>query len=253
MDSYQKSMLGTHRDRLGVATKVASQASRDATAALGQAANYRDPNLSDDGLAARRRELREQHANASREVVASLRNQVKESLANVRFVASETRPKIAKNDGAALIRSQQKWDQARTMLESGTAMENILRNADLDTVLAIEEFGPSWIASRTRKDVGIFRDFDADPTAATGRFRDEIDRRLVHISDPDTAAAITALRVGEAQAQAAAEWLDHTEARIDGRGGSDMEVAIRAQYAEGQAEQLAQSFAAPAETEGDAS
>jgi len=252
MDSYQKSMLSQHKDRLGVATNVAAQASRDATAALGQAANYRDPNLSDEGLAARRRELREQHANASREVVTSLRNQVKESLANVRFVASETRPKVA-NDPAALIRSQQKWDQARTMLESGTAMENILRNADLDTVLAIEEFGPSWIASRTRKDVGIFRDFDADPAAATGRFRDEIDRRLVHISDPDTAAAISALRVGEAQAQAASEWLDHTEARIDGRGGSDMEVAIRARYAEGQAEQLAQSFEAPAETEGDPS
>lgn len=251
MDTHQKIMLGRHKDRLSVATNVAAQASRDASAALQQAANYRDPNLSDEGLAARRRELREQQAAASREVVTSLRNQVRESLANVRFVAGETRPRVA-NDPAALIRSQQKWDQARTMLESGTAMENILRNADLDTVLAIEEFGPSWIASRTRKDVGIFRDFDADPTAATGRFRDEIDRRLVHISDPDTAAAITALRVGEAQAQAAAEWLDHTEARIDGREVSDLDVAIRSEYAEGHAAALAQQFTAPAEAEGGA-
>jgi len=190
---------------------------------MSAAHTYRDPNLSPEGLSAKRAELakaaRERHATA----LASLRTRMDAEARAAADRAERSRPQA---DADTLAR---KWEQVRMRLGAAIPLQRIVAKADAETLAAIREYAPTWfeVQHEKRQPSGLTRN-DADVSVSMRQLTNTIDARLIEIGDAATAEAIKADR----EARAAVAEFDNHAAYVDGvtsgRGGDALGSAVAA-------------------------
>jgi hypothetical protein len=114
--------------------------------ALAAAQSFHDGDLQPHALRARRETLAtEARATAEQAVAGTMARLESTAVASAKKLDA-TRPKIAANDPAALIRAEQSWNyDVRPLLEGGAPIKSILRDAGVDELLAIERFGVGYL------------------------------------------------------------------------------------------------------------
>lgn len=147
MSLATKLAAGEARERLRQVKARTLDLQRAHTAALQQARNHRDPNLSPEGLANKREELTAAARAKLRDDLAELRKQSDADLQTMRAFAEEDRPKSA----ASELRQQRLWDRARMLVESGRPVGQVIRETDdVEMLLAIRDEAPSWLRSQSK-------------------------------------------------------------------------------------------------------
>ncbi|MBO0920364.1 hypothetical protein J1G42_05940 [Cellulomonas sp. zg-ZUI222] len=205
-----------------IATEAATL-KRQLQADISAAQTHRDPNLSPEGLSAKRAELtksaRERHAAA----LSSLRTRMEAEASTTAEQAEKVRPQA---DADTLAR---KWGQVRMRLDAAIPLQRIVAKADAETLAAIREYAPTWfeVQHEKRQPSGLTRT-DADVSAAMRQLTNSIDARLIEIGDATTAEAIKADR----EARAAVAEFDNHAAYVDGvtsgRGADALGLAVAA-------------------------
>lgn len=225
-----------NEERVRQAPAKAAQLARALQDALGRAHSYTDPNLSQSGLEAKRRELATEFRQAATNDMNALREETKSSREYLASIAVAVRPKI-ENDPAALIRAQQKWEQARMQLEAGVPIVELLRKSDVETTIAVEEFAPSWIAAKNYRTPELSQRIyeglgmhtpDEEPEPYVNRV---ITERLAELSPPDIAFVISAAAAAGAQERAAEPWLGYAGRLVEGQHADAVGTAISASMA----------------------
>ncbi|MET1152809.1 hypothetical protein [Arthrobacter sp.] len=113
---------------------------------LAAAQSFHDPDLQPHAVQARRADLAEQARTTASESIASITARIESAAAASAKTLDATRPKIAANDPAALIRAEQAWTyDVRPLLEAGAPIKTILRDASVDELLAIERFAVGYL------------------------------------------------------------------------------------------------------------
>ena len=206
------------RERLANAHSNASGFAKNLREALNRATSHTDPHLSDEGLAAKRRELAQAFRDAGRvdyDKIASDIAWASKSLAD----AARENVAIA-DDPAALIRAEQRWRQVQQRLDAGQALATILRDADETTARAVAEFGPSWASAKFTRPAEIDGSIRAwlgeTPQDATASITQAVYRRLAEVStDPNARELFSAAQAAEQQVAVAQPWLDTGKNLLD--------------------------------------
>lgn len=162
--------------------------------------------------------------------VEAFADELEADLATVTAWADSARPTA--NDPAALMRQQYAWDRVRLLAEKGKSLLATLADADLDTALAIREWGPTWLEAGTYPRQEL--DVDPVPFDAAALLR-AVDDRLMVVADPSVAEALQALRAAEVAAAQSRPILAITRSLVRGTTGPDGEglvtAAIESHYA----------------------
>lgn len=209
---------------------------RNLTDALNKARAYTDPDLSNSGLQARREQLAKAAREAAGPALEQLRGQVTSAAETLATQAAAGLPKFGA-DPAAIARSQHKWDQVRMRLDAGMPMRDVLANADVETALAIREWGPAYNEAQTYRTPTIGESMGDQRVPDHGPLMHSVDTRLAELSGPDAVAALVASHNAVGVAAYIAPGAKHMDAVIAGiNGGSTgMSAAIEAHYAEQEA------------------
>lgn len=225
--------------------------------ALAQARGYTDASLSADGLAARREELTKAARAAAAPALEGLRAQasVDARLSAERAAAALPRP--GTNADATAITAA-KWAQASMILAAGKPLRDVLATADVATVHAIGEYGPSWEEARTYRAPGIGEALHPGPAPDHSALRRSIDSRLAQLTGKAAVDALAAAHEAagvEAFVNVHADYLAHVIAGLPAQ--NPIGVALSAEYAEAAArdglpEQSPAADTAPATEGGDA-
>lgn len=110
--------------------------------ALATAQSFHDRDLAPHALRARRETLATAARTTASESIAGITARLESAAAGSAKTLDATRPKIAADDPAALIRAEQAWRyDVRPLLEAGAPIKTVLRDASVDELLAIERFG----------------------------------------------------------------------------------------------------------------
>lgn len=224
MSLASKLRAGEARERLRQVKARTLQLQHAHTAALQQARNHRDPNLSPEGLANKRQELTAASRAKLRDDLAELRKQADADLQTVRAFVEEDRPKSA----ASELRQQRLWDRTRMLVDSGRPLGQVIRETDdVETLLAIRDEAPSWLRSQSKPGN------DPDVTALLR----SIDKRLGETAEglPAVAAA-WGLEAGaiEASLKPTLDYLE-LEAQGQSRDGMALHAALASRAAEQEA------------------
>lgn len=164
---------------------------RALNAAQTKARGFQDPNLSTEGLAAKRAELDAAARAAAAPVLERLRTQVAGAAERLAGQAAAALPKIA-DDPAAIMRSQRAWDQARLRLDAGMSLRAVLANADTETALAIREWGPAYIEAKTYRTPSLAQGLAESPPPDHSALLRSVDIRLAELTGPTAVAALAA-------------------------------------------------------------
>lgn len=224
---------------LAAAPKNASTLAREVNNEISRAATYVIPGLPDhlapdtvtEMSAPKRRELDKTVREQAARLLADQQERVASQLKDIRNAAEKERPRIG-DDPASLIRSEQKWKQTERQLDAGIPLPRVIANADLDTVLAIEEWAPARLAAEhegTPQAGGLAAMFDeADPKAALA---DHVANRLTQIAAPSVADTLRTARIAERDAAAAQIWHNAIDRGIRSSAVDMLSASIGAQYA----------------------
>ncbi|WP_404475132.1 hypothetical protein [Microbacterium aerolatum] len=231
-------------ERLATAHANASALAKGIRDALGKAAAFTDPNLSDQGLVAKRQELAQEFRDAAR---ADYNNLAENVAWGRRTLAEHARENVQiPDEPAALIRAQQKWQQVEQRLNAGQDLPTIMRTADEVTARAVAEFAPSWASAQYDRPEGLDGAVRAwlgeTPSDASEWIQRAAYRRLAEVArDPNARELFAAETAAERQAKMAQPWLTVSESLVEGRAADFLGAAIASQVAA----QSAPSAAAP--------
>ncbi len=196
---------------------------RQLQADMSAAQSHRDPNLSPEGLSAKRAELakaaRERHAGT----LAALRTRMEAEARTAAERAEKARPQA---DAATLAR---KWEQVRMRLDAAIPLQRIVAKADAETLAAIREYAPTWFDVQHAKGQPTGLDYNAaDVSTALHQLGNSIDARLIEIGDEATAEAIKADREARAAVAEFAQHVAYMDGVMSGRGGDALGSAVAA-------------------------
>ncbi|WP_308467779.1 hypothetical protein [Rathayibacter soli] len=108
-------------------------------------------------------------------------------------------------DIESMTRANQKWEQARGLLESGRNLVQIVAQSDLEKVLAIQEFAPSWLAAQGTPPRGLEALLWSEPDQEK-LVSNLVLARFMQIVDDPTAALLLEGRNGAYRLQQAENW-----------------------------------------------
>jgi len=235
MDHWDKRTAQTARERLAQVRAATKELAQALHSDLTAAASYTHPDLSPQGVDAKRQELQAAVRAKHAATLDTLRATVAANTAAIAAITSKVRPSLA-NDVAGMTRAQIKWDQVRARLEAGTAIGKIIADGDAETLVAVAEWGPSWLLAQAEAatPAGLAA-IDHPPANPAPAVRNAIDERLMTIGDADTQWAIQADR----EARQLAAWFDqsagHIERLATGAHSDPLHAAVAAHYAEADA------------------
>ena len=224
---------------LSTAKDSAVKLARGLQDALSRAAAYHDPNMSDEGLSAKRAELSAQFKQAAQTDLNTLQTGVEHARTMLAQYARENTS--IQLDPATLIRSEQLWRQVERQLDAGMEMRSILATADADTALAILEFGPSWAKASGYRPPNMQEAIEAVLTGAKAADAGAWVQRLAYkriaetTSDAQLAELLNATAAADGQYATALPYLQATSSLIV-NGSADMVGAgVASQLAEREA------------------
>lgn len=197
---------------------------------------HKDANLSPEGLRAAKERGFTTARDEWRGKVTSLRSRIEAERQAARDRAAAARPRA--DDAASLIRGQQKWAQAQTLLESGRQLRQIVATADVDMVTAIAEFAPTYLQAQSRPRNGI-NDLEYSFNGEGLRFAPDgapditgiIDSRLIEILPATQANVLRQSRETLVDAAAALPYIELSQKHADGHAetANRIEAAISSQ------------------------
>lgn len=190
-------------------TQHASQAYRDYQAALTAARAFTDPNLSPAGVQARRNEMVQEAEDQIRAKRHSIAETAKTVAEQAKASAAKLRPTITDRAEVAA-----RWEQLRYRLDGGAAIGELMGQTDTAGMLALLDYGPSYLAGR----LGA----DTDENVDVARMFDD---RLIAMGG-DIGNALTAEREAGADLAKVTVWNNAVP------GQSELHLAVGAQHAE---------------------
>jgi hypothetical protein len=136
--------------------------------ALTAAQSFNDRDLQPHAVQARRAALEEQARTTASESIAGITSRAESAATTAAKLLDGSRPKIAVNDPAALIRAEQAWNyDVKPLLESGASIKAVLKDAGVDELLAIERFAGGYLrAAKLKAGPGNPLELDPDELAA---------------------------------------------------------------------------------------
>ena len=144
-------------------------------------------------------------------------------------------------DAAAVQRAGIRWEGIKAKLAAGIPLAHVLASADMETLLALDAWGPDWLETAHRQ-----ADDPSSPEALRGPadvagFRRAVTARMAAVASPEAAWALTAEQDAGVTSAAVRPWLDHLQAVGAGiRPARDaLEVAIASKLAEQSAAPIA--------------
>lgn len=112
---------------------------------LGAAQSFHDPDLQQHAIQAKRAALATEARARAAQAITGISTRAESAAGAAAAKLEASRPHIA-DDPAALIRAEQTWNyDVRPLLEAGTPIKAILREASIEEVLAIERFGAGYL------------------------------------------------------------------------------------------------------------
>lgn len=217
--------------------------------ALGKANAFQDPSLSPEGLQAKRTELAKAARGAAGPQLAALRAEVAATAQTSADKASAALPKAGTNADAT-ARISVKWAQVALRLDAGMPMHAIIAGADVDTLHAVAEFGPSYLEAKAYRAPTVGEALHPGPAVDhSSALRRSVDERLAGLSGKGAVSALTESRAAAGEAAYLAVAGRRLDSLIAGTPApSSLATAIAAEHAE----QLAVNGQAPADAGADA-
>ena len=224
-------------ETLGTAKDRAYKLLHDTQDALAKASTYKDPNLSAEGVTAKRAELKSTFRGAAKNEHTKLASEVTHARQYLAEKAYE-HTRLPK-DTATLMQAQMRWQQVQMRLESGQDIRKVLQTADESTALAIAEYAPAWIAAHdsippSMGDLVHAQITDTPPTPEEGiaAIQRLIYARLAETAaDPALRELLAAETAAETQAAIAEPWIAAGGNLIDGGHVDTINAAIASQMA----------------------
>lgn len=140
------------------------------------------------------------------------------------------RPRRDVSTQQAIMLSQERWEQAKELLDGGRSQAEVIGTADLDTLLAIEHFLPGWL--RLHSDRRTENPFD--PQANVDRIDEEvrkaIEARLVVVAPAHVASGLQTIRRAQGFEQIAWAYADHLRNLYGGTPTNVMAVGVAVTY-----------------------
>ncbi|WNB84531.1 hypothetical protein [Cellulomonas sp. ATA003] len=234
------------RQRVSTARSRLTELHKQLDDALHAARTHRDPNLSDEGLGNKQRELTQRAHDTIGPQIKQLQAQVHGDADTLRRWAEDARPKVG-DDATSLMRHQVAWDRVRMRLEAGMPMQQILTTATREEALAIREWAPAWMDAQTYNaaqhgglSAGLY-----SPPDTTGLMR-SIDDRLAAIEGGQVAAAIAAAREAEVVVAGVEPIVRHLDTLAAGGQSDALGAALESHY---KAQEAAAGYQDPTEDE----
>ncbi|WP_448002556.1 hypothetical protein [Agromyces bauzanensis] len=224
-------------ETIRTAREKAATLARSLSDALVRAWTFTDPNLSEQGVAARRAELEATFRAAAQTDLQKLTADVSNARQYLAQAARENTQ--IPDDAAGLIRAEQKWRQVEKILDAGGDLFTQIRTADADTALAIAEFGPSWVQAQSVRPQGLTGAVaaslaahgvqDGDPAAAVRR---AVNARLADVTtDPSLAELLRIDAAADDQVAAAEPWLTAATNLVENGSADMLDAALASQMA----------------------
>lgn len=226
--------------------------SRPLGTALGQAGAYLDANLSPEGLQVERERLAAAARAAAGPRLEQLRAQVLLAAQVLSRQAAAALPK-AGTDANATAQTAARWQAALMILTAGKPLRDVLATADVATLHALAQYGPSWEEARTYRPPTLGEALNPGPAPDHGPLMRSVDARLAALAGPKAVAALAAAREANAVRAGIEVKGNHLAAVIAGTATrpDELSVALAAADAEqaareGLSEQAPVSDTAPA-------
>jgi len=205
---------------------------RGLAAAQAKARGFVDPGLSPEGLQSKRDKLDAAARAEFAPRLEALRAEVTSDVAAAATKGAAALPKFG-SDAAAIAQSQRAWDKTRLRLDAGMPLHAVLAGADVETALAVREWGPAWIEAQTyRAAAGRGSGTPSIPDHAP--LLRSVDTRLAELTGPTAVAALSAARVAAGVGAFVNVHADHLANVIGDSHISALStgVALGAEYAE---------------------
>jgi len=223
MTTYE---LHTARERVGISPKDAAALSRKLSAELAAAGGHTDPNLSAEGLTAKRAELARTARQRADAALGTLRSQLTSDSKALGEFAEQRRPRV---DADTMSR---KWEQVRMRLDAGIPVQRIVAKADAETLAAIREYGDAWFETQhqSHQPSGVMGS-EADTTASMEQLNNSIDARLIEVGDDHTKWAVEADREARSAVAVFEQHAAHIGRLVAGTASSSLESSVAAHFA----------------------
>ncbi len=211
-------------DTLAGGTQAATKLARSLFDALGRAAVYRDPNLSDAGLESKRQELRAEFRAAGGNDLAALKAKLTDAGDYLRDQASTNLP--YPTDTVGMMQLSNRWANVERLLDAGKDIRSILGEADVTTALAIREFGGAWVEANSFRPPTVWdavTDWLGAAHASPNTWLDQaVNARIAQVT-PDTnlAELLRAANAAPAHLATAQPYLDAV-ASLSAGGSADL-------------------------------
>lgn len=151
-------------------------------------------------------------------------------IAFVREAAAGARPARDTSSSAAILLTKEKWDTVVAALNTGRSFAEIIRRADVDTLIAIESFAPDYVRLNGIRHFSAEEDDQAVETTLT-RITEAVTTRLVEVADSDVAEILKLARHADGWHQVASTWIDLLRRKVAGDINADpLEYAIAESY-----------------------
>lgn len=210
-----------------ITTTVLPQAQQRVTDAARQAQTFTDPNLSPEGLDARRRELGQQAQQLGATLADALDREVQRAASIARDAfARHTAPGDTNEQLLAEMRQSRAWERARAQLDAGAALSEVVENADVDTLRALRTEYPAYLrAQDKRRGLERAQGDQTDPKAAVRA----VDEALAPLLPGEAGRALAATLAAESALTATRQALDGL--RLTGAGSATPLHTLTAAYA----------------------
>jgi hypothetical protein len=231
LDTLSQRYLVTAADALDhvrqITTTVLPQAQQRVTDAARAAQTFTDPNLSAEGLEARRRELAEQARQMSASLADALAAEVQRAAAIARDAADRhNAPGDTHDQLLAEMRQSRAWERARAQLDAGAALSEVIESADVDTLRALRAEYPAYLrAQDRRRGLDRAQGDRPDPTAAVRA----VDEALVPLLPGEAGRALAAKLATDSALEATRQALDAL--RLTGAGSATPQHTLTGAYA----------------------
>ena len=201
--------------------------------ALREANGYQDPNLSPEGLQAKRAELAKTARQTAAPKLATLVAEVKAAKVIAASSSSATLPKVGTNADAT-ARTTAKWAQVKVRLDAGMSMRDIIKTADIDTIHAIGEYGPSYDEAKAYKAPSIGEALNPGPAVDHSDLQRRLDDRLAGLSGEGAVSALKESRLAAGEVAYVEAYVPHIDSMIAGTtpSGANLITALAAANAE---------------------
>lgn len=114
-----------------------------------EAGQQRDPDLTPEANARKAEERKEKIRADAVDWLGRKSGAAELATTKAETALRKIRPSIDDNNVAALVRAEQRWNHhVKPLLDSGQTLKDVLRNASLDDLLAIERFSGGWLTAQ---------------------------------------------------------------------------------------------------------